>query len=100
MTKPLHFKIETGDAYAAAFAKTCTPRPTRRGVILTGTCPRCEDPMDFPVLTRAFQLPVAAVPATKLEPLMCTCLITHPGAPPDEEGCGAYWNVELSEQAP
>ena len=100
MTNPLPFEIVTDDAYAAAFASTCTPHKTRRGVRLTGTCPRCGDRMDFPVPIRVFQSPASAPPAAKTEPVMCTCKTTHPGTPAGDEGCGAYWNVELSESAP
>jgi hypothetical protein len=99
MTKP--FAIVTEDAYAEGFAASCTPHPTRRGVLLTGTCPRCGDRMDFPVPTRVFQRPVRAAPdAKEPQPVMCTCEVTHPGTPAGEEGCGAYWNVELSRSAP
>jgi hypothetical protein len=97
MTNPKPFQVVTEDTYAAAFAATCTPHQTRRGVLLTGTCPRCGDQMDFPVSDGVFLRPVRAAPAAKTEPVMCTCSGAHPGTPPDDEGCGAYWNIELSE---
>jgi hypothetical protein len=100
MTSPLPFEIVTDDAYASAFAATCTPHKTRRGLLLTGTCPRCGDRMDFPVPTRVFQNPLTAAPAAKTEPVMCTCKNTHSGRPADDEGCGAYWNIELSQPTP
>ena len=101
MTKPVPFKIVTDDAYAVAFAATCTPSETRRGVQLTGTCPRCGHPMDFLVPTSVYQRPVRAVLNTNQpEPVLCTCTAPHPGTPAGEEGCGAYWNVELTESAP
>ena len=97
MTNPKPFEAVTGDTYAAAFASTCTPHQTRRGVLLTGTCPRCEDRMDFQVSDGVFLRPMSAASAAKTEPVMCTCRITHPGTPAGDEGCGAYWNIELSE---
>lgn len=101
MTNLMPFKIMTEDTYAEAFVASCTPHQTRRGVLLTGTCPRCGDRMDFPVPTGVFQRPVGTVPGAKEpEPLMCTCKVTHPGVPAGEEGCGAFWNVELSGSAP
>lgn len=30
---------------------------------------------------------------------MCTCRGTHSGRPDNEEGCGAYWTVELTGAA-
>lgn len=100
MANPLPFKKLTADTYAATFASTCTPRQTRRGLLLTGTCPRCGDRMDFPVPTGIFLRPASAVPVDRSEPVMCTCAIAHPGTPQDDEGCGAYWNVEIAESAP
>lgn len=100
MAKPMLFNIVTEDGYASAFAKACTALQTRRGVLLTGTCPRCGDRMDFPVPTRIFQRPVTATPSASPEPVMCTCEVTHTGTPVGEEGCGAYWTVELSKTAP
>jgi hypothetical protein len=97
MTNPIPFEIVTDGTYAVAFAATCTPHETRRGVQLTGTCPRCGDPMYFPVPVRVFQRPASATPAAKTEPVMCTCRITHPRTPEGDEGCGAYWNIELSK---
>ena len=97
MTNLKPFQIVTDDAYAVAFAATCTPHEIRRGVLLTGTCPRCADRMDFPISNGVFLRPATAAPIPNTQELMCTCTVAHPGAPPDEEGCGAYWNIELSE---
>lgn len=100
MAKPLPFRTVTDDTYAAAFAAACTPRETGRGVLLSGACPRCGDLMGFPVPTRVFLRPVAAVQGSKTVQVMCTCGVSHPGTPSNDEGCGAYWNVNLSEPAP
>ena len=100
MTKPLPFRKVSEAMYGTDFAKTCTAHQTRRGVQLTGTCPRCGEPMDYLILTRVFLSPGAAVAATQQRTVLCTCGTTHPDTPAGEEGCGAYWNVELSETAP
>ncbi|RZU53289.1 hypothetical protein EV385_5199 [Krasilnikovia cinnamomea] len=92
---PLPFAKVPADTYAAAFSATCEPTETRRGVLLTGTCPRCGDRMDYLVPTGVFLVfPGGSGP--RPTPVMCTCRAEHPGRPDDDEGCGAYWTVELT----
>jgi hypothetical protein len=90
------FEEVTETTYADAFAATCTVTELRRGVELAGICPRCGDKMDFPVPTRSFLNTAAAALSATPMAVMCTCKIDHPGCPAGDEGCGAYWNVQLS----
>jgi hypothetical protein len=101
MPDPVPYEELTADDYAAKFAQSCTSTKTRRGLLLRGTCPRCEEPMDFPVVTEIFQSSAAGSPgpapaATEETPLLCTCRSAHPNRPADGEGCGAYWNIRLT----
>src|SRR5262245_38185770 len=97
---PVSFEEITDTTYADTFAATCKVSETRRGLLLAGICPRCSDEMDFPVPTGIFLKSVTlASSRTTTTPVMCTCLSEHAGRPPDDEGCGAYWNIELSGSA-
>jgi hypothetical protein len=103
MADPVAYQEVTADDYAAKFAQKCKPTKTRRGVLLRGTCPRCDDPMEFPVVTEAYQSVSAgnlgpAPAGTEETPLLCTCKSDHPNRPSDEEGCGAYWNLRLTRR--
>lgn len=104
MPDPVPYQEMTADTYGEDFAKSATPTPTRRGVLLSGTCPRCGDPMQFPVVTEIFQsvgsdAARSAPPATEETPVLCTCVATHSDRPAGEEGCGAYWNIRLTRPA-
>lgn len=101
---PSLYEEVTATGYAEAFANACTAVPNRRGVVLMGTCPRCGHAMEYPLVTQVFQnttLPGShALPAPGEEhPLLCTCLEAHPERPPSEEGCGAYWNIQLTRSS-
>ena len=98
---PLRYEEITADGYAEAFATGCTAVPTRRGVLLKGTCPRCGDAMDFPLVKDFFRtaLPLGGIspPAAGEEhPLLCTCQEVHSERPAGEDGCGAYWIIRLT----
>lgn len=98
---PVPFQEVTTDTYAQAFASSCSVTPSRRGVLLGGICPRCGDQMHFQVVTEIFLAtadagPAPARTASEDKSVMCTCGTTHPGTPPGDEGCGAYWHVTLS----
>ena len=96
---PLPFAEVHEDSYAEAFSATCESTETRRGVLLTGTGPRCGDRMDYLVPTGVF-LGTGGAPARERSiPVMCTCRGRHPGRPDADEGCGAYWMVELTRAA-
>jgi hypothetical protein len=94
---PIPYKETTEDGYAAAFAASASATPIRRGVLLSGACPRCGDRMEFPVVTEIFQTAGSGPGGDDADsPLLCTCLTAHPDRPEDEEGCGAYWNIRLT----
>lgn len=104
MADPVEYLETTEDGYAAAFAEGCVASPSRRGVLLRGRCPRCDDVMHFPVVTEVFQ--TITVPGTgtrrqtsTTKRMLCTCEMDHPGRPAGDEGCGGYWNVTLSWQS-
>jgi hypothetical protein len=40
----------------------------------------------------------SGVGGTRALPMLCTCVLPHPDRPADEEGCGAYWSVEVSSE--
>jgi hypothetical protein len=92
MPDPLPFQVITEDDYAQTFVDACTPTQIRRGVLLTGPCPRCQDPMEYELSTGIFLGGAPGGPGDVL-PVMCTCSATHPGRPGGDEGCGAYWTV-------
>jgi hypothetical protein len=96
----LPFAETTAQNYAEAFSATCELTETRRGVLLAGTCPRCHDPMDYLVPTGVFLGAIGTPAYVRPTPLMCTCRNPHPGRPDSDEGCGAYWTVELTETTP
>ncbi|MGD9525606.1 MAG: hypothetical protein AB7V44_02335 [Pseudonocardia sp.] len=101
MPDPEPYEEQTADDYAERFVQGALSTPTRRGVLLRGTCPRCAHPMGFQVVTEIFQTSAACGPgpasaATEEKPLLCTCELDHPGRPAAGEGCGAYWNVRLT----
>src|SRR4026208_1118773 len=99
MPDPMDYEEATADDYAEKFTQSCMSSTTRRGVLLSGTCPRCNDPMDYPIVTEIFQSSTSGsqgATATDDTPLLCTCKVTHPKRPADEEGCGAYWNIQLT----
>jgi hypothetical protein len=100
MADPVPFEEVTEDGYAQTFVDACTVTPTRRGVLLAGTCPRCGDPMGFPLTTKVFLSGTPGAAAAEKREVLCTCQVAHPGRPSGEEGCGAYWNVTPPESAP
>ncbi len=101
MPDPLDYAETTADDYAEKFVQSATPSTTRRGVQLSGRCPRCDDPMDYPIVTEVFQSSTGGGhgAGTDETPLLCTCKVPHPKRPADEEGCGAYWNIRLTNPA-
>lgn len=95
---------EVTDPVLAAFADDCTVVETTTGIDLVGWCRRCRHPMTYPypiqVVGRGI-LPLRRPPTPREHVLtmVCTCTEEHAGRPPQEYGCGAYWNVTL-EDAP
>lgn len=90
----------TEDGYGDAFANSAEAKPTRRGVLVDGTCPRCAGQMSYPLVDKVFRSPMPAgthVPArdSKVVALLCTCPEDHAHRPDSETGCGAFWNITL-----
>lgn len=108
-TRPRHdpvvFEEKTEGTYAQEFADSCeTPTPMRKGYLLKGLCPRCHGDMDFPVVDTVFRSTVApdvtvAQDASDDVPMLCRCTLPHDQRPSDDEGCGAYWNIQLTDDS-
>ncbi|MFJ1673131.1 hypothetical protein ACIOK4_43625 [Streptomyces bottropensis] len=122
--EPLPYEVVTEASYAEE-ARRFRIAPTRGGVILYGPCPRCAHEMEFPHVSRVYKrirLPrmrrsgsvgqpasaqsATGEPATPEQPaqpkpvgMVCTCTEDHQGRRPEEDGCGAYWNVTLGPAA-
>ncbi|SBT40920.1 hypothetical protein [Micromonospora narathiwatensis] len=94
---PVPFAETTDDSYAEKFAANCKTRDTRRGVELIGTCPRCDHEIGLPLPDRVF-LNSGTPSASKYTPVLCNCNGDHADRPVGEEGCGAYWNLNLAEE--
>lgn len=88
------FEETTDDGYAQAFVDDCAVTKTRRGLRLEGTCPRCEHPITFEVVTEIFLSDTPDMP-DEVRTMLCTCKPVHAGRPVDDEGCGAYWRITL-----
>jgi hypothetical protein len=98
----------TDDDYAERAAKTFAVIGTAPGtLVMQGPCPRCGTLIDIPVVRgiyRGFTIPKAwpgsrrdtADTAGQDEPMMCTCEDHHPGRPEGQQGCGAYWILNIA----
>jgi hypothetical protein len=97
---PLEYAEVTDEVYAAQITRF-EPQAAHGGTYLRGPCPRCGDSMEFPVVESVFRSirpPSASAQPTvdsPVVPMMCTCLVAHPGAPQGLPGCGAYWNIRI-----
>jgi hypothetical protein len=103
---PKPFVMITAEHYGSTFAAGCEVSSTARGFRLSGQCPRCEDEMSYDRVMRYFKASrrgaVVATPSRAesdgLVRVLCTCKEDHPGCPDDDQGCGAYWTVEVSAE--
>ena len=98
------FEETTDGTYAEMFAASCAPPvSTRTGYVLTGVCPRCHGEMTFPVVETVFRSTVTADAAVADDasdvPMLCRCPLPHHRRPVGDEGCGAYWNIRLADDA-
>jgi hypothetical protein len=114
VTDPLEYQEITKDEYAEQAARTFTvTKIARHELLLTGPCPRCAAVVQIPVVTgvyktfrgfaafewmkpQAVKQPVSAV---REEPCVCTCDEAHPNRPAGHTGCGAQWQLRLTESA-
>ncbi|WP_431947574.1 hypothetical protein [Micromonospora marina] len=95
---PIVFAEVTDGSYAEKFATTCKSRETRRGIEVIGTCPRCSDVIGLLLPDRVF-LNAGTPSAAKITTVLCNCDEDHANRPTGEEGCGAYWNLNLTRGA-
>ena len=98
----LDYSVETDASFAEVAAATFSLAAKGRGdAELSGPCPRCEDPMSWPVYSHVFRLGKKRARTSSddgIVLMICTCTSTdHEGRPADAEGCGAYWNLRVSE---
>ncbi|EIV91770.1 hypothetical protein [Frankia sp. QA3] len=97
-------------AYGAHVAETFeVEQPQSRTLVLRGRCPRCDHPMEFLVTDQVVKRwrrsnpqdepppPPGSDDRTAEEPMVCTCEGDHAGRPEGYLGCGAYWNVKISQ---
>lgn len=96
----LAFEEVTEEAYAER-AATFDVLRTSGGVVLTGSCPRCGDMIDFAHVERVYRGLGRRRRASGREvvAVACTCTAEHPGRPGNDRGCGAYWNVVIDHGA-
>jgi hypothetical protein len=66
------------------------------GLSFEGPCPRCRHPITNVWFDEIYRARDHAPRQGSTEvPMICTCEITHPGAPNSRYGCGAHWVVEV-----
>lgn len=93
--KPIEFVVQTDDAFAQTAARSFSVVVMRSHTSLRGPCPRCGDPMDYPIVSQVLRREEREGTAGRHVSMICTCVVSHRGTPEDDEGCGAYWNLEL-----
>lgn len=96
----------TEQGYAETAATTFVARRVGPAVVLTGPCPRCQDPITCSLVDEVFRRGDPRAPARPAEPpprdakppyrtVLCTCAVAHPYRPEGRIGCGAYWTLVL-----
>jgi hypothetical protein len=98
-TRPIAFAVITEDSYAVHAATFDIEETVDRTIVLRGSCRRCDHPMEYMVAGRVVKglgADVTTRPQSKLEPMFCTCQMDHPGRPAEYDGCGAYWDLEIT----
>jgi hypothetical protein len=106
--EPLPYEEITDEEYAqrASVDNFVLEEPERGRPFLRGTCPRCGDPMIYP-LPQGIILKGPSLRRLRSRradsgvwPVLCTCTRNHPGRPPDNEGCGAFWSLHIGGASP
>ncbi|MBQ0826716.1 hypothetical protein [Streptomyces tagetis] len=109
-SEPLAYRRGTDPEYGRLAAETFVLEDFGSALVLSGPCPRCGRPMEFPVVGRLFrgEDPGPAAPAPP-EPdtargravvMYCTVEdVRYEGGPEDAPGCGAYWSVTVLDGA-
>ncbi|MFQ6145151.1 hypothetical protein [Streptomyces sp. SID10815] len=84
--------------YARRYTAGLTVEAADDGVaVLHGACPRCGCAFGYTHTDRVFRSPRRR-PRPAHVPVLCECDGEHPGRPPEEKGCGAYWNVVVERR--
>jgi hypothetical protein len=94
----------TDGFYSATATTTFTAFEAGPGTVqLTGPCPRCGTVIEVSVVSgiyksvrRLRRTQPRPPPATRVAPVICTCVDDHPGRPEGKVGCGAYWLLSLT----
>jgi hypothetical protein len=96
------FESITKPEYSARFgSKDARVVETRESIVVSGRCPRCGHEISFDFSKRVYKgrlarLGKSSKPAEqKSLSMMCTCVLDHRSRPADQEGCGAYWCIEV-----
>lgn len=78
-------------------------------LMLHGSCPRCNGPMQVPLVTVALKAMLPRLTSRRttassgfdIHPMICACRSTndhHPGRPDGHTGCGAYWTIGVTKE--
>jgi hypothetical protein len=100
--RDIPYREMTSDELGRAAASSWTVKSDAGGEQLEGPCPRCGAWLTKLLVGETFRHTLNTstpnlLSKTEIEPMICRCLGAHPGRPPSEEGCGAYWAFELTE---
>jgi hypothetical protein len=107
---PLRYEEITKNEYAEHAATTFSAEPTGGGaIVVRGSCMRCGHLMEYLIghdvvrvarwrpASRARPAPPAAEELEHVEHMICTCEGDHPGKPEQFTGCGAFWDLAVSQ---
>jgi hypothetical protein len=96
------FESITKPEYSARFGSDDAQAvETRESIVVSGRCPRCDHEISFDFSKRVYKgwLPrlgrTSKPVVRKSLSMMCTCVMDHRSRPADQEGCGAYWCIEV-----
>ncbi|WP_234336268.1 hypothetical protein [Streptomyces sp. NRRL S-1022] len=90
---PVAYLETTHRDYAARYTAGLRAEAAAAGlVVLRGRCPRCGCAFTYTHTDRVFRSAGRGARPAHV-PVLCACETAHPGRPPEETGCGAYWNV-------
>lgn len=99
--KDLPYDEITEAHYAQYAAATWSAEAGDGVIVLQGLCPRCSGSSEYLVADGIYRRAVGMAdrgngPGSEAANLICCCAGNHAGRPEGGEGCGAYWNLNLS----
>jgi hypothetical protein len=102
MSELIPYLEVTEASYAEHAASTFSvTEATTDVVLLRGACPRCGAALEIPLVPSIFHgmrtINGGGQTNEQVEPMACTCEHEHPNRPEGLTGCGAYWNLTLTE---